>query len=399
MTSLGRVLDLGVHERRRPQRMSGRRGDFFLTRPRRRRAGPPHEPRTRNLRVTSASEIRRIIVADTQVPFVTGGAALMVRRLVEQLRHRYEVELVTVPFRPEVKAGVLGQAAAWRLLDMTSANGQPVDLLITTRFPSYFARHPRKVAWVTHQHRAAYDLCGTEYSDFDHTEQDVAIRRQLIDLDRRMLGECRHVFTIARNTAARLKRFNNVDATALYHPPPLAEQLHEGPYGDYVLVVSRLEPVKRPDLAVRAIAHAPTDVRLIVVGEGSQREVLERLAADTGVAHRVTFAGAPDDSSLAALYADALAVIYTPFDEDYGYVTLEAFLARKPVITARDSGGTLEFVTTGETGIITEPEPTALGAAIAQLAGDRSLAARLGHTGWTRARSVTWDGVVERLVG
>lgn len=349
--------------------------------------------------VTDTANIRRIIVADTQVPFVTGGAELMVRKLVEQLRRQYEVELVTIPFRPEVKSSLLAQAAAWRLLDMTSANGRPTDLLITTRFPSYFARHPRKVAWVTHQHRAAYDLCGTPYSDFDHSEEDIALRRQLIELDRRMLGECRHVFTIAKNTAARLKHFNDVDAIPLYHPPPLADWLHEGKYGDYVLVVSRLEPVKRPDLAIRAIAHASPDVRLIVVGDGSQRDALQRLAADTGVAGRVTFAGAPDDSKLAALYADALAVIYTPFDEDYGYVTLEAFLARKPVITARDSGGTLEFVTDGDTGIVTDPAPEAIGAAITRLARERTHAVKLGSAGWARARSVTWDGVVEQLVG
>lgn len=349
--------------------------------------------------MTHATEIRRIVVADAQVPFVTGGAELMVRRLVEQLRRRYEVELVTVPFRPEVKSSLLAQAAAWRLLDMTSANGQPIDLLITTRFPSYFARHPRKVAWVTHQHRAAYDLCGTPYSDFDHCEEDVAIRRQLIDLDKRMLGECRHVFTIARNTAARLKRFNDVDAIPLYQPPPLADRLHEGPYGDYVLVVSRLEPVKRPDLAVRAIAHVPPEVRLVVVGDGSQRGALERLAAETGVSGRVTFAGAPDDLRLAEFYAGALAVIYTPFDEDYGYVTLEAFLAHKPVITARDSGGTLEFVTDGDTGIITDPDPVAIAAAITRLSRDRALAERIGDAGWARARGVTWDGVVEQLVG
>jgi len=343
--------------------------------------------------------IRRILVADAQVPFVTGGAALMVRRLTEQLSRRYEVDLVTIPFRPEVKSTVLAQAAAWRLVDLTSANGLPTDLLIATRFPSYFAQHPRKVAWVTHQHRAAYDLCGTPFSDFDHGETDVAVRRQLIDLDRRMLGECRHVFTIARNTAARLKRFNDIDATALYHPPPLADRLRQGRYGDYVLMVSRLEPVKRPELAVKAMAHLPSSVRLVVVGDGSMRGSLEQLAADAGVTARITFAGALDDTRVVDLYANALAVIYTPFDEDYGYVTLEAFLAGKPVVTASDSGGTLEFVSDGENGMVVDAAPAAVATAIARLDADRVLTERLGLAGLQRARTVTWDGVVEQLVG
>ena len=120
---------------------------------------------------------------------------------------------------------------AWRLLDLSASNEQPIDLLIATRFPSYFARHPRKVAWVIHQHRTAYELCGTPYSDFEHTEADVGLRRHLLDLDRRMLGECRHVFTNAQNTATRLEKFNGVAARALYHPPPLADQLRPGDYG------------------------------------------------------------------------------------------------------------------------------------------------------------------------
>ena len=71
-----------------------------------------------------------------------------------------------------------------------------------------------------HQHRTAYELAGTPYSDFAHTEADVALRQKLMELDRRMLGECRRVFANARNTANRLEKFNGVAAQPLYHPPP-----------------------------------------------------------------------------------------------------------------------------------------------------------------------------------
>ena len=99
------------------------------------------------------------------------------------------------------------------------------------------------------------------------------------------------------------------------------------------------------------------------------------------------------------LYADALAVIYVPFDEDYGYVTLEGFLAAKPVVTARDSGGPLEFVSDGTNGFVCDPDPTAIAAAVARLAADRPLAERLGRAGERTARAITWDGVIEQLVG
>jgi len=345
-------------------------------------------------------DIRRILVADAQVPFVEGGAELHVKGLIDQLRRRgYEVERAAVPFTPHPKSELLAQAAAWRLLDLSTSNAQPVDLLIATRFPSYFARHPRKVAWIIHQHRAAYELCGTPYSDFGHTEADVGLRRRLLELDRQVLGECRRVFTNARNTAHRLEKFNGVTAQPLYHPPPLADRLYGGDYGDYALVVGRLEAVKRPDLAIRAMQHVPPPLRLIVVGDGSQRHLAERAAADAGVADRIVFAGSPTQDELVTLYAGALAVIYAPFDEDYGYVTLEAFLSGRPVVTAADSGGTLEFVRDGENGLVCAPEPAAIGAAVARLAADRGLARELGGRGRRRAAQVTWDGVVEQLVG
>jgi glycosyltransferase involved in cell wall biosynthesis len=347
-----------------------------------------------------STDIKRIVVADAQVPFVQGGAELHVRALIEQLQKRgYEAERVALPFRSQPKSELLAQAAAWRLLDLSSSNGQPIDLVIATRFPTYFARHPRKVAWVIHQHRAAYELCGTEYSDFEHDEADVGLRQRLLELDRRMLHECRHVFANAKNTANRLEKFNGVAAQALYHPPPHAEQLHPGEYGDYVLVVGRLESLKRTDLAIRALAHVPPDTRLVIVGTGAQRDALEMVARDAGVGDRVVFAGAAGGDELVRLYSNALAVIYAPYDEDYGYVTLEAFLCAKPVITATDSGGTLEFVRDGENGLVCSPDAAAIGQAVARLAGDRDLTRRLGQSGMTTAKTVTWDGVVEQLLG
>jgi glycosyltransferase involved in cell wall biosynthesis len=345
-------------------------------------------------------DIRRIVVADAQVPFVEGGAELHVKSLVEQLQQRgYDVETVALPFRPQAKSELLAQAAAWRLLDLSASNEQPIDLLIATRFPSYFARHSRKVAWVIHQHRPAYELCGTKYSDFEHTELDVGLRRRLLELDREMLQECRRVFTNAQNTARRLEKFNGVSARALYHPPRLAARLHPGEYGDYVLHVGRLEAVKRPELAIRALAQVPPPTRLLVVGEGSQRASAERAAADAGISDRVVFTGALSGDELIALYAGALAVIYAPFDEDYGYVTLEAFLSAKPVVTANDSGGTLEFVVDGENGFVCQPDPAAIAKAVTALAADRELARRFGQKGRSRAAQVTWDGVVEQLLG
>jgi len=334
------------------------------------------------------------------VPFVHGGAEVHVRELVRALRaHGHLAELVSVPFKWYPKEEILPHAAAWRLLDLSESNGRPVDLVIASKFPTYFVRHPRKVAWLIHQYRAAYELCGTVYSDFTHTELDVGLRDTLIRLDTEMLTECRAVFTNARNTAARLQKYNGLVATPLYHPPRLAERLTSGPYGDYVLSVGRIESVKRVDLAVNAMAHVDRPTRLIVAGDGTQRQNVERAARDAGVAERVTFLGAVDDDALISLYAGALAVIYPPYDEDFGYVTLEAFLARKPVITCTDSGGPNEFVADGVNGYACEPAPEALAAAINDLTAHHARAEGFGDAGHAVASRITWDGVVDALVG
>jgi glycosyltransferase involved in cell wall biosynthesis len=343
--------------------------------------------------------VRTVLVCETQVPFVGGGAEALVRQLVDELRVRgYETDRVSVPFKWYPKPEILPHAAAWGLLDLSESNGRPIDLLIATKFPTYLARHPRKVCWLVHQHRAAYELAHTPYSDFRDQELDVALRDRLMAIDERALSDCAGRYTISQTVTARLARYNGLSSTPLYHPPRLAPRLAPGPYGDYLLSVSRIEQNKRVDLAVRSVAGWPAPLSLVVVGEGSQRQAVEQVAAEAGVAGRVRFLGAVHDDDLIELYRGALAVVYVPYDEDYGLVTLEGFLAAKPVVTATDSGGTLEFVEDEVNGAVVAPEPEAIAAAVARLHGQRAEAAALGAAGRERALAITWDRVIERLV-
>jgi len=345
-------------------------------------------------------DIRTVLVCAAQVPLSHGGAEILAEQLVGQLRLRgYLADLVRLPFKWYPHEALFEHAAAWRLIDLTESGGQRIDRVIATKFPSYFVRHPEKSIWLVHQHRAAYDLCGTPFcNDFDWTEMDVAARERLIALDTQMIGEARRVYTIGSVTTARLQRYNGITAPPLHHPPKLAGRLRTGPQGDYLLSVGRLETLKRVDLAIRAIGRT-RGLRLVVVGEGSQRETLDRLVEEAGATDRVDFRGAVDDEELIGLYANALGVLFAPFDEDYGYVTLEAFLSAKPVVTCRDSGGVLEFVSDGVNGRVTEPDPSALADALQALAADRGRAAAMGDAGRELARRITWDGVIEKLLG
>jgi glycosyltransferase involved in cell wall biosynthesis len=344
--------------------------------------------------------IKTVVVCEAQVPFVRGGAESLVSELVRQFQaHGYDAERVSVPFKWYPKSEILSHAAAWRLLDLSESNGRPIDLLVATKFPTYFARHSRKVAWLVHQHRAAYDLIGTPYSDLAHEEADVALRDQLVGLDSKMLGECVGRFSISSTVSNRLQRFNGLDAEPLYHPPRLAERLHGLPAEHYVLSLGRLETVKRVDLAIRAMLHTPPSLSLIVAGTGSHREALEQLAESLGLGSRVRFLGEVNDDQAIDLFARALAVVFPPFDEDYGYVTLESFLSHKPVVTTTDAGGPNEFVADGVNGRVVAPDPRALGEALTALEQNRRKTAELGEAGYDLARRITWPGVIEKLTG
>jgi glycosyltransferase involved in cell wall biosynthesis len=343
--------------------------------------------------------IKTVVVCEAQVPFVHGGAELHVRGLVDNLRRRgYKAERVSVPFKWYPKEELLTQIAAWRMVDLTESNGARIDLAIGTKFPTYFVRHPNKITWLFHQYRAIYDLCGTPYSEFTHADGDVRLRDRLVELDGTALRESRAIFSNARNTATRLSHYNGVTAEPLYHPPPLAGRLKAGPPGDYFLSVGRLEANKRVDLIIRALSHVDRRWRLVIAGEGPLRRDLEALASGVGVASRVTFAGRIDDDALVALYAGAAAVVFPPFDEDYGYVTLEGFLSRKPVVTTTDAGGPLEFVTDGVSGLVAAPDADSVGAAMSRVVADARTAAAMGDAGYERVRGITWDHAIDRLI-
>ena len=342
---------------------------------------------------------KRILICATQVPFTRGGAELLVEGLRDALRERgHSVDVISLPFawQPHDR---IGQAAlAWRLLDLTHVNDVPVDLVICTKFPSYVVRHPNKVVWLVHQHRQAYDWYGTPMSDFANTTEDRAVRDMLLRMDRRTLGEARR-YAISRNVATRLHRFTGLDATPLYPPSRYAGQFRVGPYGDYILSDARLDAAKRLDLLLHALAHTTTSIRCVFISTGPERESLERLVGDLGLGERVEFRGFVSDYELIDLYANARAVYYAPVDEDYGFTSVQALAAARPVVTTEDSGGVLEFVMDGVNGCVVAAQPQAIASRLDTLANNTELVARLGSVGPSAVAGITWDRVVASLAG
>ena len=334
----------------------------------------------------------RVAICGAQSLFMRGGAELLHENLVTAFtRAGHEAELVRVPVH-WVRDQLLPSAFAWRLLQLDA------DVVVTTNFPSYFVKHPRKVVYLQHQHRAAYDAIDVAWSDFRLDEDSLAVQRELVEWDTRVIAEASARYAQSQCVADRLALYNGLDARVVYHPAPLADRLYEASADGYVFCASRLERNKRPELLVEALAHSRA-ARLVIAGRGTMHDELCALAASRGVADRLELRGFVDDDELLALYAHASCVAYTPHDEDYGYVPLQAFGAGKPVVTVDDSGGVLEWVHDGETGRVVAADPAAIGAAFDELVGDPQAGSRMGHTGRDRVASLSWSHVVTSLLG
>lgn len=341
----------------------------------------------------------RIAVVTSSPPMVEGGHMVIARALVQALRDAgHQADIVVTPqnrFGRQASAYL----ATW-LTDVGNADGRPIDRVISLRYPSYAVRHPKHVCWLNHTMREYYDLWDRFRSGLGRVGRvKEAVRRQLVHAaDRYLLTRnVDRVFVQSRTIQDRLRIWPELKTTVLYPPAPQRAYRCDG-YGDYVFFVSRLTPLKRADLLVQALATPEgRGIRAVIGGEGEELERLRQLAASLGLANRVTLEGRLTEDRLLAHYARCRAVCFPPHDEDYGFVTAEAFASAKAVVTCRDSGGPAELTTDGVQGFVCEPTPTALALALQRLVHDAGLAERMGQAALASAQALTWPDTVRQL--
>ena len=163
--------------------------------------------------------------------------------------------------------------------------------------------------------------------------------------------------------------------------------------------MSRLAPLKRLSLLIEALATPEAaGIRCVIAGEGEEHGALEQAIAAKGLSSRVTLIGRIDDSQMLDHLASCRAVCFPPYDEDYGFVTVEAFASRKAVVTCSDSGGPAELVVDDVNGKVCAPRPEALAAALRELMDDRAAAERLGSAGFDQVSEMTWSKAVAQLL-
>ena len=348
----------------------------------------------------------RVGVVRTQVPFVTGGAERHAAGLVNALRQfGHGACEITLPFKWYPVETLTDSILAARLTDLSEAEGVPIDMMIGLKFPAYLARHPNPVFWLIHQHRQAYDMWNAGTSDLLDSPDGMMARDMIQAEDRAAFARStRPIYANSQNVAGRLEKYLGLPSTPLYHPPPLADRMTRGDFGDYLFAPGRLNPSKRVDLMLRALAKTPGPLRLVIAGvpeNPAYLTELHNLAAALGISGRVDWLGGIDNDTMIRHYANARGIVFTPQDEDLGYITLEAMLSGKPVITTTDAGGPLEFVSHEQEGLITSPDADALSKAFTTLYEDATLAETLGQAGYKRYQdlNITWEHVVETLTG
>ena len=342
-----------------------------------------------------------VLVVTSAPPLVEGGHLVIARALERALidaGHRAAV--VTTPsnrFGRQASAYL----ANWLTDVGQTGDGVAVDQVISLRYPSYAVRHPRHVCWLNHTMREYYDLWDTFSSGLSPQGRiKEGVRRRVMHAaDNYLLKHhVTRVYAQSDTVRQRLERWNRLSAEVLYPPPPPRAYRCTG-YEDFLFVASRLAPLKRMDLIVRALAEpAAAHVRCVIGGDGDARPSLEALAHALGVSARIQFTGYLPDDELLDYLGRCRGVVFVPEREDYGFVTVEAFASGKAVITTSDSGGPAELVRDAANGFVVTPTPAAVAQAMATLYADAALAERLGHQGRRDTAHLTWPATVARLL-
>jgi len=383
------------------------------------------------------------IVAPSPVPLVIGGAEnlwLGLQRFINE-ETGHHCELFKIPTREGSLLDLVDSYRSCSRLDVDS-----YDRVITGKYPAWMVQHRSHAIYMLHPLRGLYDTyhfckqptvveylgdpmcklqrmmvelktnqpssnydlqyffdyleellkCGTIGAEFARFPGPFA-RDVVRFLDGLALspGRIAQYTAISRTVRDRADYFPlNVEVGVAYPPPRLEGYFSRG--DDYLFTTSRLDGPKRIGLLIEAMHYVESDIQLLIGGTGPDEERLKQLAAGDP---RIVFLGYLNDAQLLQHYADALAVPFVPYDEDYGLITIEAMKSAKPVITTTDAGGVTEFVINGETGLVVPPDPKDLAHAIDYLCTHRGEAARMGKCAKKTVADITWHKVAERLIG
>jgi len=342
----------------------------------------------------------KIAVVNSYVPFIQEETDALADTLTTKLsEYGHNVTLVKVPFKCNSPQETLDQVTAVRSLHFKHF----FDLVIPLKFPSYYIKHPKKIIWLLDYSRPLHGLLETRLKATPGTLDDLRINKKIIHYDNLYLRETKKIFTSSKSIFNQLKQFNNCNSEILYPPLINAEKFYCNDYGNYLFFPGKINDIKRQYLAVESMKYTKSNVKLIIAGHVESKNnliSLQSIINQNELSNKVKIINRLiTEEEKVKLIADSLGCIYTPYNEGYQQVILEAYYSQKPVITCTDSGDTNTFVENHVTGLVVPPAPKVIAEAMDKLYFDKKTTGKMGKIGFGKIRSlnITWDNVIRRM--
>jgi glycosyltransferase involved in cell wall biosynthesis len=219
--------------------------------------------------------------------------------------------------------------------------------------------------------------------------------------DRFLTGKADTIFVNSKYIQSLVKMVYGLDSTVAYPGINVPEENASFQKKDYILSVGRLSKFKRFDLVIKALAAIPDkSIRLIIAGDGDEREPLRALAEELKVSERVELPGFVSDSELSRLYGEATLFVLASPGEPFGLTPVEAMAAGVPVITDK-SGGPAETVVDGKTGWTIEMSEETLSATLEEALSDPVRLKTMSAAAREHGRTFTWERpteIIERWI-
>lgn len=374
------------------------------------------------------------IVVPSPVPYTIGGMEKLAWQMTEKINEltNHQAELIKLPSREHDFWSLIDTYYRFSQLDLSH-----FDMVISTKYPSWMVKHHNHICYMIHKLRGLYDtyhftgLPTEVHSKCEYTlelvkfldktwwqpdeealwqqlkkyrmhsneipREDTAFPGSLIRLlvhylDNLALQPSRikRYGTMSNTVARRKDYFPSGEVVFIANPPPTNDASNKIIYGDYFFTVSRLDNTKRVDILIKAAEQLDNDIKLMIAGSGPQEQEFRSLIKDQS---KVQLLGYCSDERVAELYDNCLAVLYVPYEEDYGLVTVEAFLRGKAVITCCDSGGPTEFIIDGQNGFVVEPRSDSIASAMQTLWVDSLRPRRWGRRAWRQLKALIGEGL------
>lgn len=372
------------------------------------------------------------VVGPSPVPYVYGGAEKHMFELCASINKytSHQCELIKVP---------VDEFSFWALIDsyymFYKMDLSQFDMIISLKYPAWMVQHENSICWLIHTLRGLYDTypselprtCKSGCEDIDeiihfmevdnnpdnldaffskvydlkkHNIPDSYydfpgpfIRLLLHYMDNYALRKQKKLFTNSNTVKMRKEYFpQGIEVHSLY--PPIEEKNYMCEGSDFFFVCSRIDEPKRFGTLVSSYKLCKTEKKLLIAGTGPFEEELRKKIAEDS---RIELLGFVSDEEKERLYSNCIAVPFIPFQEDYGYITIEAMMHKKPVITMLDSGGPTEFVNDGINGFVVDSE-TQLATRIDFYAENSNIALIHGVNAYERVKNITWNRCVNMML-